>query len=74
MQFTLFSHDPLPSVVHTSADTPVHCEISSISCLLSFSLWVLYLNITCNDRDITIMITAFANAALSAHAHTRADR
>lgn len=59
---------------YTRAYTLVQCKISSISCLLSFSLWVLYLTITCNDRDITIMITPFANAALSTHAHSCAER
>lgn len=56
--------------IQTCAYIPVHHEISSISCVLFFSLRVLYLTITCNDRDIKIMITVFANAALSAHAHT----
>lgn len=59
---------------HTRAYTLVHCKISSISGQLSFSLWVLYLAITHNDCDIKIMITLFANAALSAHARTCADR
>lgn len=72
MQFTLFSDYLFLSIMHACACTLAHCKISSISCLLSFSLWVLYLTITCNDRDITIMITAFAHAALSIHAHTNA--
>lgn len=74
VQFTPFLHYLLLSVIHTCAGTLVRCKISSISCLLSFSLRVLYLTITCNDRDITIMITPFANAALSTHARTHADR
>lgn len=72
MQFTLFSHHLLLSIMHACAYTLAYCKISSISCLLSFSLRVLDLTITCNDRDITIMITAFAHAALSIHAHTNA--
>lgn len=72
MQFALFSHYLLLSAIQICTDTLVHCKISSISSLLSFSLWMLYLTITCNDRDITIMIMAFANAALSTHAHPQA--
>lgn len=68
------SHAIFFCLSHTCTYTIVRCKISSISCLISFSLWVLYLTITCNDHDITIMITAFANVALSTHAHAQADR
>lgn len=65
----LTSHTICFYLSHTRAYTLVHCKISSISCLLFFSLWVLYLTITCNDRDITIMITPLVMLHL-AHMHT----
>lgn len=68
------SQSLLDSLIHIYQYAQVQGTVSSISCLCSFFLWGLYLTITCNDRDIKIMIMPFANAALSTHARTCEER